>query len=85
LLHGNPIGYCKQELKIMAKAKSKTAAKKPPAQSVREWLVARLKKGALPVADALAYAERTGRSPVTVYRMARVAGARAKDGQFVSA
>lgn len=68
------------------KAKSKKpAAKKQPAQSVREWLVARLKKGALPVADALAYAERTGRSSVTVYRMARVAGARAKDGQFVSA
>lgn len=82
-------------LKAHAESKTEPTAKKPkkgaPAakrgdqQSIREWLAEKLKKGPLPVADAIAYAEKTKRSKVTIYRMAAVCGARAEKGVFVPA
>lgn len=79
----------------MAKAKKpavkKTAPKKPgkpvakregEQPSIKDWLAEQFKKGSLPIADALAYAASTGRSKVTVYRMAATLGAKAKKGVF---
>lgn len=52
--------------------------------SIRKWLAEQFKKkGSVPVADAIAYADRTGRSKVTVYRMAAACGHRAQKGVFV--
>ena len=54
--------------------------------SIREWLAEQFKtKGSLPVADAIAHAEKTERSKVTVYRMSAVLGYRAEKGVFVPA
>ena len=54
--------------------------------SIREWLAEQLnKKGSLPVAEAIAHAERSGRSKVTMYRMSAVLGYRAEKGVFVPA
>lgn len=63
--------------------KSAPATRGSEQPSIREWLAEQLKKGPLPIADAIAYAEKTKRSKVTVYRMAAVCGARAEKGVFV--
>ncbi len=80
-------------LKAHTESKTEPTTKKPKKRasaatrgdqpSIREWLAEQLKKGPLPVADAVAYAEKTKRSKVTIYRMAAVCGARAEKGVFV--
>lgn len=62
---------------------AKAASKESGEPSIREWLEARLAKGELKVADALAFAEQTQRSKVTVYRQARELGYSARKGSFV--
>jgi hypothetical protein len=56
---------------------------KSDAPSIREWLEARLAKGELKVEDALAYAEKSGRSKVAIYRQARELSYAARNGVFV--
>jgi hypothetical protein len=76
---------------IRPASSKKKAAKKPHAMkaaksdapSIRESLEARLAKGELKVEDALAYAEKSGRSAVTVYRQARELSYSARKGVFV--
>ena len=63
--------------------KPRAKAAKSDAPSIREWLEARLLKGELKVEDALAYAEKSGRSKVTVYRQARELSYAARKGVFV--
>lgn len=75
----------KAHAKPAAEKKRAPAAKRAEQPSIKEWLAEQLKKGPLPIADAIAYAERTKRSKVTVYRMAAACGARAEKGIFVPA
>jgi hypothetical protein len=64
----------------MAKAKSKT--KSTTRMSVRDWLASHAN---VSVSDAKAFAKRTKRSEVTVYRQAAELGLQAVDGRFVKA
>jgi hypothetical protein len=75
-----PIRAARQPKKSAPKKSTKSDA-----PSIREWLEARLAKGELKVEDALAYAEKSGRSKVTVYRQARELGYSARKGEFVKA
>lgn len=75
----------KSAAKKSSPKKGTPAARRDGQPSIREWLAERLKKGPLPIADAIAYAEKTKRSKVTVYRMAAACGARAEKGVFVPA
>lgn len=72
--------------KTVAKSKaSKKIAKKSASDqpSIRAWLEQRLAKGELKVADALAFAEQTKRSKVTVYGRRRNS-ATARDTRMTS-
>jgi hypothetical protein len=67
-----------------ARVRAKKAASKSTGEpSIREWLETQLAKGELKVADALAFAEKSGRSKVTVYRQARELSYAARKGIFV--
>lgn len=64
------------------KGKAKGAPKGTRDGSLRQWLADKAARGSFPVHDAIAYAESTGRSAVTVRRQASELGIRAKKGIF---